>query len=112
MYMHACMYVCLYACLHAHRCFVFVSLYRSKNPGYLYFADQMSGSYMGWPTLQWCPTNYDPRFRPWYASGSTGPKDVIVVVDVSGSMGAENRYNLARQATRALAVKAQLFGFS
>eukprot|EP00437_Effrenium_voratum_P020749 CAMPEP_0181445630 /NCGR_PEP_ID=MMETSP1110-20121109/25687_1 /TAXON_ID=174948 /ORGANISM="Symbiodinium sp., Strain CCMP421" /LENGTH=715 /DNA_ID=CAMNT_0023569681 /DNA_START=39 /DNA_END=2186 /DNA_ORIENTATION=+ len=73
-----------------------------KRVGYMYFADQLSGSYMGWPTLQWCPTNYDPRFRPWYASGSTGPKDVIIVVDVSGSMGAENRYNLAKQATRAV----------
>ncbi|CAE6973425.1 CACNA2D2 [Symbiodinium natans] len=55
--------------------------------GYQYFADQKSGSYIGWPAMDWCPTNYDPRFRPWYASGSTGPKDVLIVVDVSGSMG-------------------------
>ena len=70
--------------------------------GYQYFADQKSGSYIGWPAMDWCPTNYDPRFRPWYASGSTGPKDVLIVVDVSGSMGEANRYNLARQAADAV----------
>ena len=73
-----------------------------ERVGYQYFADQKSGSYIGWPTVDWCPTNYDPRFRPWYASGSTGPKDVVIVVDVSGSMGEANRYNLARQATGAV----------
>ena len=36
-----------------------------------------------------CPNgvnNYDPRVRPWYVAASSGPKDVILVLDVSGSM--------------------------
>lgn len=71
--------------------------------GYQYFADQATGSYVGWPNLDWCPANtYDPRYRPWYAAGTTGPKDVVIVVDVSGSMGAEGRAELAKEATLAI----------
>lgn len=29
---------------------------------------------------------YDPRIRPWYLAASSGPKDVVIVLDVSGSM--------------------------
>ncbi|XP_065176178.1 VWFA and cache domain-containing protein 1-like isoform X2 [Sycon ciliatum] len=33
-------------------------------------------------------SDYDPRFRPWYvASAVPTPKDLVIVVDVSGSMG-------------------------
>jgi Mg-chelatase subunit ChlD len=32
-------------------------------------------------------TKYDPRIRPWYVSASSGPKDVVFVLDTSGSMG-------------------------
>lgn len=31
----------------------------------------------------------DPRLRPWYVAGSTGPKDVVVVLDTSGSMAGD-----------------------
>ncbi len=37
-----------------------------------------------------CPNgknNYDPRIRPWYVAASTGPKDVVLILDTSGSMG-------------------------
>eukprot|EP00440_Ansanella_granifera_P038361 gb/GFBE01041622.1/.p1 GENE.gb/GFBE01041622.1/~~gb/GFBE01041622.1/.p1 ORF type:complete len:735 (+),score=169.57 gb/GFBE01041622.1/:1-2205(+) len=70
--------------------------------GYQYFSDQDSGAYVGWPNTDWCPNNYDPRYRPWYAAGATGPKDVVIVVDVSGSMQTAGRSNLARQATKAI----------
>lgn len=30
--------------------------------------------------------DYDPRFRPWYVSASSGGKNVILIIDVSGSM--------------------------
>ncbi|KAJ7382937.1 hypothetical protein OS493_031713 [Desmophyllum pertusum] len=34
-----------------------------------------------------CPS-YDPRFRPWYVETATPePKDVVLVIDTSGSMG-------------------------
>jgi len=29
---------------------------------------------------------YDPRIRPWYVAATSGPKDVVLVVDTSGSM--------------------------
>ena len=30
--------------------------------------------------------DYDPRCRPWFVAASSGPKDVVLVLDVSGSM--------------------------
>ncbi|EJK76792.1 hypothetical protein THAOC_01427 [Thalassiosira oceanica] len=41
---------------------------------------------------------YDPRKRPWYVAASSGPKDVILVIDVSGSMGNHGRLSLAKEA--------------
>ena len=37
--------------------------------------------------------DYDPRFRPWFAAATSGPKDVVIIVDTSRSMGefANNR---------------------
>jgi len=31
-------------------------------------------------------SRYDPRIRPWYVAGSSGPKNVVMILDVSGSM--------------------------
>eukprot|EP01064_Diplonema_japonicum_P011303 TRINITY_DN185_c2_g1_i1.p1 TRINITY_DN185_c2_g1~~TRINITY_DN185_c2_g1_i1.p1 ORF type:complete len:616 (+),score=103.52 TRINITY_DN185_c2_g1_i1:51-1850(+) len=31
-------------------------------------------------------SDYDPRIRPWYVTAASGPKDIILVLDVSGSM--------------------------
>ena len=42
--------------------------------------------------------SYDPRNRPWYVAATSGPKDVILVIDVSGSMSNFNRIDLAREA--------------
>ena len=30
--------------------------------------------------------DYDPRFRPWYVAATSGAKNVILLIDVSGSM--------------------------
>ena len=74
-----------------------------ERVGYMYFADHASGSYMGWPAVDWCfEAGYDPRLRPWYSSGATGPKDVVIVVDVSGSMQKAGRSRLAQAATSAV----------
>ena len=44
-----------------------------------------------YPKSKWSDTyvceEYDPRKRPWYVGASTGPKDIVLVLDVSGSMG-------------------------
>ncbi|GMH38632.1 hypothetical protein BSKO_06516 [Bryopsis sp. KO-2023] len=49
--------------------------------------------------FQGCST-YDPRVRPWYVAASTGPKDVVIVVDTSGSM--VERWNLTKKALLSL----------
>ncbi|CAM9550336.1 unnamed protein product [Hapterophycus canaliculatus] len=41
---------------------------------------------------------YDPRIRPWYVAASSGPKDVIIILDVSGSMSQYGRLDLAKEA--------------
>ncbi|CBJ31633.1 conserved unknown protein [Ectocarpus siliculosus] len=41
---------------------------------------------------------YDPRIRPWYVAASSGPKDVVIVLDVSGSMSQYGRLDLAKEA--------------
>jgi hypothetical protein len=33
-----------------------------------------------------CAKDYDPRFRPWYVSATSGSKNLILIIDVSGSM--------------------------
>eukprot|EP00927_Polykrikos_kofoidii_P059598 TRINITY_DN54744_c0_g1_i1.p1 TRINITY_DN54744_c0_g1~~TRINITY_DN54744_c0_g1_i1.p1 ORF type:complete len:1022 (+),score=121.94 TRINITY_DN54744_c0_g1_i1:51-3116(+) len=73
-----------------------------SRAGYQYMGEMDSGNYLQWPLSDWCSDTYDPRLRPWYAAGSTSPKDVLIVVDVSGSMGRNGRIDLARRATVAI----------
>ena len=49
--------------------------------GFLMFGDQGSGGLLNWPANEWCDAEYDPRFRPWYSSSASGPKDIIIAVD-------------------------------
>ena len=66
------------------------------NTGYMYFGSAADGSYTCWPALDWCNTAYDPRFRPWYSGATTGPKNVVIVLDTSGSMQNANRLQLVK----------------
>ncbi|GMH39464.1 hypothetical protein BSKO_07362 [Bryopsis sp. KO-2023] len=48
---------------------------------------------------------FDARVRPWYISASTGPKDVVLLIDTSGSMAGpveSPRWDLARKALSSL----------
>ncbi|CAC5388604.1 unnamed protein product [Mytilus coruscus] len=61
----------------------------SRNPNlkWQYFGKE-DGIYLNYPSLKLndC-SNYDPRFRPFYVSSATPvQKDVVVVIDKSGSM--------------------------
>jgi len=59
----------------------------------------MEGVMVNYPGFFWgdCEgSTYDPRERPWFVSGATGPKDVIIVIDKSGSMRYNNRMEYAR----------------
>lgn len=58
---------------------------------YLYFGGY-NGAYREYPAkINECGRAYDPRIRPWYRAGSSGPKDVVVLVDISGSMDTRTR---------------------
>ena len=43
---------------------------------------------------------YDPRVRPWYVAGSSGPKNIVLLMDVSGSMDGIRLYFLKQAAIR------------
>ena len=58
-----------------------------------------SGYFRGYPgDAQETCASYDPRIRPWYVAATSGPKNVILVIDVSGSMGEFGRLDLAKDA--------------
>jgi von Willebrand factor type A domain len=42
--------------------------------------------------------SFDPRIRPWYAAAGSGPKNIIMVLDTSGSMATNNRIGLMKEA--------------
>jgi Mg-chelatase subunit ChlD len=42
--------------------------------------------------------SYDNRKRPWYVAASSGPKDIIIILDISGSMKNGNRLDIAKDA--------------
>lgn len=42
--------------------------------------------------------SYDPRLRPWYVAASSGPKNVVLILDTSGSMEGL-RMDLMKEAT-------------
>ena len=60
------------------------------------------GNYVEWPITENCMSDsgFDPRFRPWFANAATGPKDVIILIDVSGSMDTADRITLAKKAAK------------
>jgi von Willebrand factor type A domain len=42
--------------------------------------------------------SFDPRVRPWYAAAGSGPKNIIMVLDTSGTMASSNRIGLLKEA--------------
>lgn len=41
-----------------------------------------------------CPS-FDPRIRPWYITAAAGSKSIIIILDVSSSMGSNSRIEIA-----------------
>lgn len=61
---------------------------------------------------------YDPRRRPWFVAASSGPKDVVLAIDTSGSMADYGRMHMAKEAaitiinTLTVADRVAVVGFS
>ena len=74
------------------------------DTSWAFFGFQQSGIYRSWPAIYQCRTEQqcsgcsDPRYRGWYASAASGPKDVVIVIDTSGSMQSNNRIARAKEA--------------
>jgi hypothetical protein len=75
-----------------------------------------SGVHKSWPGQDWamrldnsstcreksdCPS-FDPRFRNWFIAAATGPKNVVLTVDVSGSMTKFSRLQRMRDAAKTI----------
>eukprot|EP00854_Cymbomonas_tetramitiformis_P020861 gene20861-25015_t len=65
----------------------------------------VEGVLVNYPGILWereankdCSPEYDPTFRPWYVQGATGPKNVVVIIDQSGSMKGFDRMQNAIEA--------------
>lgn len=71
----------------------------AESTSWQYFGGQYTGLFAQYPatvkTTCWCDS-YDPRYRPWYSAAVTGPKDMILVLDVSGSMKEEGRMDIMK----------------
>jgi len=89
--------------------------YKNADPDnenkWMYFG-AADGSYSIYPGILWprdysgnsdstkCGATYDPRVRPWYLSASNGPKNVIFILDISGSMNDNGRLAAMKSATK------------
>jgi len=76
------------------------------DTGWAFLGMQETGLYRNWPALYQCRTEAqcsgcsDPRYRGWYASAASGPKDVVIVIDTSGSTSQKNRISHIREAAK------------
>ncbi len=71
----------------------------------MYFGDDSLGLFRIFPGKYIDPAGcgtYDPRVRPWYTNSMSPPKDVIILIDTSGSMRANDALSHALEAARYL----------
>ena len=74
------------------------------------FYGSKDGVLINFPGIVWdediaedtCGTTYDARIRPWHMTGATGPKNVVLILDTSGSMINYNRIDMLKQAAKAV----------
>ncbi|KAJ7333705.1 hypothetical protein OS493_015788 [Desmophyllum pertusum] len=58
-----------------------------------------------YPTREWSlnfagfQIDYDPRLRPWYIGATSGPKDIVIILDCSLSMEG-NKFHMAKQVAK------------
>lgn len=70
-------------------------------PPQLYFGSE-SGAFRIYPARFTKCDDYDPRVRPWYNAASSGPKNLILILDVSGSMASKGRISKLKAAAKVM----------
>jgi len=84
---------------------LYTSMVETGDAKWIYYGSQ-DGVLINYPGFLWprseqgCGETYDPRIRPWMMSAATGPKNIIFILDKSGSMRANNRMSLLKDATK------------
>ena len=78
---------------------------RDKRYGKAYIGTNL-GAFRSYPTTRQLDSDgqcsdYDPRFRPWYVTATSGAKNVILLIDTSGSMTG-TRLTIAKEAASAV----------
>ncbi len=65
---------------------MFIDTYNKFNStlGWQFFGSY-NGVYRGYPYKPMCQI-YDVRNRPWFVQASSGRKNVLIIMDISGSM--------------------------
>eukprot|EP00056_Hartaetosiga_gracilis_P006933 m.102438 g.102438 ORF g.102438 m.102438 type:complete len:493 (+) comp12592_c1_seq5:107-1585(+) len=67
----------------------------SQTTKWMYFGTS-TGLFRIFPGLvQGTCQSYDPRVRPWYVAATSGPKDIVLVLDRSLSMDRDDRWQTA-----------------
>eukprot|EP00929_Paragymnodinium_shiwhaense_P112605 TRINITY_DN8085_c0_g2_i1.p1 TRINITY_DN8085_c0_g2~~TRINITY_DN8085_c0_g2_i1.p1 ORF type:complete len:635 (+),score=90.21 TRINITY_DN8085_c0_g2_i1:69-1973(+) len=70
-----------------------------RRIAYMYYGSQSTGAMVQWPASKYCG-DFDSRMRPWYATAASGPKDVVLVLDQSGSMNTAGRWPAVQTAAK------------
>ena len=86
--------------------FIFMLSVQDSTLRWQYFGSS-TGLMRLWPAREW-DTNfagfyndYDPRIRNWYIAATSGPKDVIIVIDCSLSMKGK-KFEIAKSVAKAV----------
>ena len=66
-----------------------------------YFGSHNGGVFRLSPATHYSNCNeFDPRIRPWYVAASSGPKNIIMVLDKSGSMYFDGKMDALKDAAK------------
>jgi hypothetical protein len=68
------------------------------DPPQMFFSAP-DGTFRIFPGRHNC-SNYDPRERPWYVAASSGPKNIMLVLDTSASMTENLKLDLLKKAAK------------
>ena len=74
------------------------------------FYGSKDGVLINFPGIVWdenvndnhCGADYDARIRPWHMTAATGPKNLILILDTSGSMASYDRISMLKRAAKAV----------